>query len=179
MIILEDEKEKEELKEQLFQEQLKEESILMLVQLINTDHKHIIQMLDNHKNDFLEQEEKDILYNKIYKETKEFENLLLGINHNHSQKRTELEEKQDKIRLSQGGAITEYITKDIERRKTVPPNKPMFEKVEELLAKSKYNWMKVRRTFDYNKWQIVDSKNRVRFEGTPQTILETVREITQ
>lgn len=179
MIIPDNEKEKQELKEKLFQQQVKEESILMLVQLINTDHKHIIQMLDNHKEELLEQEEKEILYNKIYRATQEFENLLLGIYDNHSKKRTELDEKQDEIRLSQGGAIAEYTAKDIERRKTVPPNKPMFEEVEELLAKSKYNWMKVRRTFDYNKWQIVDGRDRVRFEGTPQTILETVKEITQ
>lgn len=181
MIIPENEKEKQELKEKLFQEQLKEDSILLLVHQINENHKHIIQTLDNHKNDLLEQEEKDILYNKIYKTTKEFENTLLGIYDNHSKKRTELDEKQDQIRLSQGGIIAEYTAQDIERRKTVPPNKPMYKEVQQILENSQYNWLKVRRTFDYNKWQLVDSRNKdkVRYEGTPEKILETVKEITQ
>ncbi len=181
MIIPENEKEKKELKEELFQQQVKHESILMLLELIHTDHKHILQMLDNHKEDIFEQEEKDILYNKIYKETKMFENILINIHNNHSKKRTELDKKQDEIRLSQGGAIAEYIKNDIERRKTIPPNKPIFNEVQQMLNNSPYNWMKIQRTFDYNKWQIVDSRNnnKVRFEGTPEKILETVKEITQ
>lgn len=67
-----------------------------------------------------------------------------------------------------------------EKIKTMSYNKSMFEEVEKLLAKSKYNWMKVQKTVDFNKWQIIDRRdNRVRFEGTPEKILETVREITK
>ncbi len=181
MIIPENREERENLKEEFYKKQLKEDGILTAIDIIEMDYKHSIQILDKHKDDIWEQEEKEILYNKIYKETKEFENLLIKIRENHIKKSTEFEEKRRDIMISEGGIIAEAIIEDRENLKNIPPNKKIFQETEELIQNSQYNWMKLRRTFDYNKWQIVDSRNKdkVRFEGTPEELVKTIKEITQ
>lgn len=181
MIIPENKEERENLKEELYKKQLKEESILTAIDIIAMDYRHAIQILDKHKDDIWEQEEKDILNNKIYKETKELENLLIEIRENHSRKSREFEEKRRDIMISEGGIIAEGIIEDREKLKNIPPNKKLFQETEELIQNSQYKWMKLRRTFDYNKWQIVDStnNNKMRFEGKPEEIAKIIKEITQ
>lgn len=172
---------KEILKEELYQQQLKEASILTSIDIIAFKYREIIKMLDKNKNAPYEKEELDILYNQIYKETKELENLLIGIRENHSKKSKEYEEKRRDIIISEGGVIAEAMIEDKEKLKNIPPNKRLFEETEELIKHSpQYNWMKLRRTFDYNKCQIVDSRNnKVRFEDTLEKIAEVIKEITQ
>lgn len=66
----------------------------------------------------------------------------------------------------------EYIRQKFENRKIA--------EVETMLRNSQYNWMKVEKTLDKDKWQIRDKRNgKVRFIGTPQKVIETVKEITQ
>lgn len=183
MIIPEGKKEREVLKEEFYKKQIKEEKILTLINIVALDYRHTIEILDRNKGDTfeMEEEEKDILYNQIYKGTENLLNLLIEIYENHSKKCTEFEEKRRDIMVSEGGVIAEAIIEDRENMKNIPPNKKLFQEIEELINHSQYSCMKLRRTFDYNKWQIVDrtNKNKVRFEGTPEEVAKTIREITQ
>lgn len=180
MIIPENREMREILKEELYKMQQKEDFIVMTITTIALEYKNIIKMLDRNKNNFYEKEELDILYNQIYKKTKEIENLLIGIREKHSKRSKRYEERRREVIISEGGVIAETMIEDREKLKNIPPNKKLFKEIEELIKNSQYDWMKLRRTFDYDKWQIVDSRNnKVRFEDTPEKIAKTVREITQ
>lgn len=49
-----------------------------------------------------------------------------------------------------------------------------------LLDNSQYNWMKIRKTKYFERWEIIDTNHndRVRFEGRADIVAKTVREIT-
>lgn len=68
---------------------------------------------------------------------------------------------EDDIANAKLFALTERQLKNGQRRKT------------------QYTWMKLIKTTDKNKWQIVDQKDQPRYEANPQTMAETIKEITQ
>ncbi len=49
-----------------------------------------------------------------------------------------------------------------------------------LINKSKYNWLEIRKTKAFQYWQVIDkNSNKVRFEGKADTVVKTIKEITQ
>ncbi len=181
MIIPENKSELDKLKEERRQIEAKESAKLTLIEIIGQNYTDIIKVLNNTKEEYQDQEEFFPLYNEMYEEAEKYKNYLIELHDKHSTKLMELREEYDDILLSEGGAIAEQVMKHREEMKYIPPNRPMFEETEKLIENSQYKWMKLRRTFDYRTWQIVDKRNndRVRFEATPEEISAIIKEITQ
>lgn len=84
-----------------------------------------------------------------------------------------LEGRQKKIRRYREENIKPIIltTAEIEQN--------MFMESEYLLRNSQYKNLKVEQVKSEDKWQITDTKNRVRFKDIPTKVYETIKEITQ
>lgn len=84
-----------------------------------------------------------------------------------------LEGRQKKIRRYREENIKPIIltTAEIEQN--------MFMELEYLLRNSQYKNLKVEQVKSEDKWQITDTKNRVRFKDIPTKVYETIKEITK
>lgn len=84
-----------------------------------------------------------------------------------------LEGRQKKIRRYREENIKPIMltTAEVERN--------MFMESEYLLRNSKYKNLKVEQVKNEDKWQITDTKGKVRFKEIPTKVYETIKEITK